>query len=172
MNHKEKIEWCIEQHHKTNHMYDTYLPYEFHLRMVAAEGEYWSEKLRTHHINKEIVLICCYGHDLIEDTRVTYNDICEKLGDLEADIIYALTNEKGRNRKERANDAYYQGIRITGGAIFIKLCDRIANIKYSKMTKSSMFKKYRQENPEFLDKVGADKYPEMKQYLIDLFNES
>jgi len=27
-------QWCIDQHRNTNHMYDTYLPYEFHLRMV------------------------------------------------------------------------------------------------------------------------------------------
>jgi len=30
----DKIKWCITQHNETNHMYDTYLPYEFHLRMV------------------------------------------------------------------------------------------------------------------------------------------
>lgn len=27
-------EWCIDQHKNTNHQYDVYLPYEFHLRMV------------------------------------------------------------------------------------------------------------------------------------------
>jgi len=31
----DKINWCIDQHKNTNHMYDTYLPYEFHLRMVS-----------------------------------------------------------------------------------------------------------------------------------------
>jgi hypothetical protein len=35
MNFDDKIKWCIEQHQNTNHFYDTYLPYEFHLRMVA-----------------------------------------------------------------------------------------------------------------------------------------
>ena len=29
-----KIDWILKQHKDTNHMYDTYLPYEFHLRMV------------------------------------------------------------------------------------------------------------------------------------------
>ena len=32
-------QWCIEQHRKTNHMYDTYLPYEIHLRMVNEVGK-------------------------------------------------------------------------------------------------------------------------------------
>lgn len=30
-----KIDWILKQHKDTNHMYDTYLPYEFHLRMVS-----------------------------------------------------------------------------------------------------------------------------------------
>ena len=33
-------QWCIEQHRKTNHMYDTYLPYEIHLRMVNEVGNF------------------------------------------------------------------------------------------------------------------------------------
>jgi hypothetical protein len=33
-----KIEWIIEQHKNTNHFYDLYLPYEFHLRMVVQEA--------------------------------------------------------------------------------------------------------------------------------------
>ncbi len=77
----------------------------------------------------------------------------QNLGKEEADIIYALTNEKGRNRAERGNDKYYEGIRNTPGAIFVKLCDRIANVQYSKMTKSRMFEMYKKENPEFMSKV-------------------
>ena len=30
----KQIAWILKQHTETNHMYDTYLPYEFHLRMV------------------------------------------------------------------------------------------------------------------------------------------
>jgi hypothetical protein len=47
-----------------------------------------------------------------------------------ADIIYAVTNDKGKNRKERAGVKYYEGIRKTPGAVFVKLCDRIANVQY------------------------------------------
>ena len=41
--------------------------------------------------------------------------------------------KKGRNRGERANDLYYQGIRQTKFASFIKMCDRLANIQYTMM---------------------------------------
>ena len=83
-----------------------------------------------------------------------------------------FTNEKGKNRKERANDKYYEGIRNTPGAVFVKLCDRIANVQYSKMTGSRMFDKYREENDNFVIKLGFydnHRYVEMFNYLNQLF---
>jgi (p)ppGpp synthase/HD superfamily hydrolase len=175
----KKINWIIEQHSSTNHFYDKYLPYEFHLRMVAhvakqnikliemsCEGdiESWVED----------ITLAAFGHDLIEDTRVSYNDVKEVLGYTAAEIIYAVTNEKGKNRKERGNDKYYEGIRNTPGAVFVKLCDRIANVQYSKMTGSRMFEMYRKENDDFMTRLGysfnnSHMYSKMFDYLMDLF---
>lgn len=170
MTNEDKIKWCIEQHQKTNHYYDTYLPYEFHLKMVVqaaqdfmycAENQ-WSE-----------LEIACWGHDLIEDTRTSYNDCKIVLGEYAADIIYAVSNEKGKNRAERANDKYYQGIVNTKGAVFVKLCDRIANVQYSKMTKSKMFDMYKSEHPNFLHHLSPlpSSYSPIDRYLINLFNK-
>jgi len=172
MTTSEQIQWCIDRHKQTNHYYDEYLPYEFHLRMVAQVAEDFKHLIRFKDIMLtafDIIKLACYGHDLIEDTRTSYNDVKEVLGEKVADIVFALSNEKGRSRKERANDKYYEGIRLTEGAQFVKLCDRIANVQYSKMTKSRMFDVYRKENEEFLLKVGANQYPEMEKYLINLF---
>lgn len=163
------IEWCIEQHRKTNHSYDTYLPYEFHLRMVYQVYVDFANLLPT---NSDFAAYeaACFGHDLIEDTRVSYNDVCKELGEFAANIIYAVTNEKGKNRSQRANGLYYKGIRDTEGAVFVKLCDRIANVQYSKMTKSRMFEMYKKENNAFIDQLEAVKrYPDMAKYLCDLF---
>ena len=177
---KNKIDWIIEQHTSTNHLYSEYLPYEFHLRMVANVADKFMEimvpKLLLHPGNPEVVKLryAAFGHDLIEDTRVTYNDVKEKMGEEVADIIYALTNEKGKNRKERANDKYYEGIRNTPGAVFIKLCDRIANVQYSKMTGSRMFEMYKKENINFMVSLGrqvGNVYEDMYQYLIKLFED-
>lgn len=117
------------------------------------------------------VYLACYGHDLIEDARCSYNDVSKVLGEYAADIIYACTNEKGKNRAERANDKYYSCIVNTEGAIFVKMCDRIANVQYSKMTNSRMFDLYKKENDDFVDKVQAVKYKEMLDYLNSLFIE-
>jgi len=178
----KKIEWILEQHSSTNHMYDKYLPYEFHLRMVANVANKFMyimvPKARLHPVDIDVIelKLAAFGHDLIEDTRVTYNDIKEQLGENVADIIYALTNEKGKNRKERANDKYYEGIRNTKGAVFIKLCDRIANVQYSKMTGSRMFEMYKKENDGFIVQLGWDDtnthpYFEMFVYLTNLFKD-
>jgi (p)ppGpp synthase/HD superfamily hydrolase len=114
-----------------------------------------------------------WGHDLIEDCRVSYNDVKNKLGQEAADIVYAVSNEKGKTRAERANDKYYEGIRNTPGAVFVKLCDRIANVQYSKMTKSRMFEMYKKENDNFITKLGGNDIPysEMVEGLKNLFNE-
>jgi (p)ppGpp synthase/HD superfamily hydrolase len=187
--------WCINQHRNTNHMYDTYLPYEFHLRMVYQIGlkykhilddtkdYYTGEPYRGPHQEqvtlKSACLTACWGHDLIEDCRVSYNDVVSNLGLEAADIVYALTNEKGKSRNDRANDRYYEGIRNTPGAVFVKLCDRIANVQYSSMTGSRMFEMYKKENNNFMIKLGRydsnghvnNPYEEMFQYLIILFND-
>ena len=184
------VKWCIEQHTNTNHFYDTYLPYEFHLRMVNQvacdfgylldntvdyyTGEPYRGPMQGQTTLMHACMMATWGHDLIEDTRVSYNDVKCVLGQESADIIYAVTNEKGKNRKERANNRYYEGIRNTKGAVFVKLCDRIANVQYSKMTKSRMFEMYKTENVEFEKMLG--RYTDYKdlevmfQYLDNLFN--
>jgi (p)ppGpp synthase/HD superfamily hydrolase len=125
---------------------------------------------------RDACLMATWGHDLIEDCRVSYNDVKQHLGQEAADIVYAVSNEKGKTRAERANDKYYVGIRNTPGAVFVKLCDRIANVQYSKMTKSRMFEMYKKENRHFvifLGKLKSEEHPldEMFNYLENLFVE-
>lgn len=184
----KKQNWCIEQHRKINHMYDTYLPYEFHLRMVnqvAQDFKYLLDDIKDYYTGetyrgplqyqitlRDACLDATWGHDLIEDCPISYNDVKDILGQAAADIVYAVTNEKGKTRKERANDKYYEGIRSTPGAVFVKLCDRIANVQYSKMTKSRMFEMYKKENPDFIRALGWNpdhEYKEMFSILIELF---
>jgi len=157
-------------------MYDEYIPYVFHLNMVVdaykefkhllAKNLYTIETCvyrntwESEDVTEYVIEYACWGHDLLEDTRLSYNQVRSTLDGFSgnesyiADIIYALTNEKGKNRKERANAKYYEGIRNTPGAVFVKLCDRIANVRYSKMTKSKMFDKYASEQPEFEKMLG------------------
>ena len=168
MTFQEKVDWIFEQHRLTNHYYDKYLPYEFHLNMVAKVCEDFSYLIS--HSQRETVKLAAYGHDLIEDTRTSYNDVKEVLGEEVANIIYAVSNEKGKNRKERANDAYYKGIRAIPFAVYVKLCDRIANIQYSKLTKSRMFEMYRDENADFIIRLGFSEGSSAAPFATQVFN--
>ena len=179
---KDKKQWCIDCHIETNHFYDEFLPYEFHLRMVVQvykdfkhllpenmltfERACYHNSFETVDETQTAIEYACWGHDLIEDCRVSYNDVDRTLGRNTAEIIYAVSNEKGKNRKERANDKYYEGIRNTPGAVFVKLCDRIANAQYSKMTRSRQFEMYQKENENFMNSLGYTEDHE----LISMFN--
>ena len=150
-----EIDWIVACHSDTNHKYDKYLPYEFHLRMVRQVGDDFDHVMRKiGEVEYNDMVFGLWGHDLIEDTRVTYNDVKDILGFPAADIIYALTNEKGKTRKDRGNEKYYEGIKKIPGAIFVKLCDRIANVSYSKMSGSRMYEMYKDEHFDFIQKLG------------------
>lgn len=180
--------YAIQCHKDTNHLYDGYLPYEFHLRMVVANAYKFMHLVLEEDASIKTIVICaCMGHDLIEDTRQNYSDIYETAGTIYfnnggrfneepdkaiADIIYAVSNEKGKNRKGRENANYFEGIRDTPYATFVKLCDRIANIEYSKMTawqSQAKLRMYEGEREHFKKELYADKYKEMFEYMESLF---
>lgn len=166
MNKDQRIIWAISQHEETNHKYDKILPYSFHLAMVAMCATKYITLINEPY--REDVICAAWGHDLIEDCRVTYNDVKNQMGEYTANIIYAVTNPKGKNRAERGNVQFYQEMHKVNGAIFVKLCDRLANASYSVLNGSRMADVYRTENDSFLEKIGYIKGVEHEyQPLID-----
>lgn len=161
--------FALKNHYGINQLYDDYLPYEYHLRMVRFVG------IRYKHLippdDWDLVESGIWNHDVIEDTGKTFNDLKTYCGKEVAELAYALSNDKGRTRKERAGDKYYEGIRNTKYAVFVKLCDRIANIEYSKMTQSRMFDMYKKENDDFILKLTCpeiENYSEMVKHIDNL----
>ena len=159
-------EYATEKHAATNHTYDDY-PYAFHLNMVAEAAQLFIGDLQKE--KQEVILAACWCHDLIEDARETYNDVREVVGEEVAEIAYALTNEKGRTRKERANKKYYQGIRNTPYADLVKICDRIANVQHSLNQNSRMLDVYRKEYYGFKEQLfHPGKWLKVWEYLDQL----
>lgn len=161
-------EFAIRAHQNTNHYYDTYLPYEFHLRMVVkVAGEYL--KFVDNSCHDDIIKIC-WLHDVIEDCRVSYSDIEKSFGKNVAEAVRACTNySRGRDRDEKMPDECYYDIKTTPNALFVKLCDRIANVEYSKMTASRMFDKYKNEHSKFSEKLRTNGHlTQMWNYLDQL----
>lgn len=159
--------YAIRCHTETNHRYDG-KPYETHLEMVvyyACKYAYLIDK----NAHKEVIA-SAWTHDVIEDCRQTYNDVKVELGLPVAEITYALTNEKGKSRAERANSLYYEGIRNTPFARYVKLCDRLANVAYSKEQESIMIEGYRSEHLNFMKELYIVGYEPMWNELDDLLN--
>ena len=167
---KEDIELEIrkkanEVHTAVNQWYDE-KPYFYHLNKVAEHVIEYLPSIIEKEDDIFPVIFSAYFHDSIEDARLTYNDVkkiaSQFMSDSQAflatEIVYALTNEKGRNRHERANDKYYQGIRECKYAPLVKACDRLSNYEYAKSTKSKMVKCYEKEMDEFINHIDITKY--------------
>lgn len=99
--------------------------YLFHLESVALVLEAYG------HISYSLQA-AAYLHDTLEDTPTKYADLKSKFGHNVAELVYAVTDELGRNRKER-HEKTYPKIKACPGALTLKLADRIANVTYSHM---------------------------------------
>lgn len=175
-------------HAAVNQTYGHGLPYAFHLRLTASFvtrfayllPDFTEDKLQT-------LYAAAYFHDSIEDARLTYNDLVHELQllndagcaiDVHAatEAVYALTNEKGRTRAERADERYYAGIRSTPYASFLKMCDRLANVRYTTLhaLPSRMHGVYLKELPHFLEAiepVPAPMVETLRGYLNDTLHD-
>lgn len=170
--HKDKIEQIKQSAHKlhkdVNQTYDRVHPYGFHLDMVADSVFKYGNEVCACEQDVLPLFFAAYYHDSIEDARLTYNDVTkiaksfmeDSQAYMAAEIVYALTNDKGRTRAERAGEKYYQGIRETPYAPFIKLADRLANISYSSSGDNAanlhMKEVYRNELPHFLEALTTN----------------
>ena len=156
-----------ELHDSVNQKYDEHLPYGYHLNMVADAAMRWGNSVVTDESDILPLIFGAYFHDGIEDARLSYNDVVREASGFmnpdqaltAAEIVYALTNEKGRTRSERASDRYYEGIRSTPFAPFVKLCDRYANTLYSHSDLLSnhqrMLRIYSGEWQHFIEMIDA-----------------
>lgn len=143
-------EFAFMSHEETNHYYDKErnLKYSYHLQMVANNAEKFLHLIPIEF--HEDVVAAAYCHDLIEDARISYNDIVKVSNKNVAEICYACTNYgRGRNRIERMPDYIYNEIKSIPYALYVKLCDRMANVQYGLLTGSDKPKMYKKENVHF-----------------------
>ena len=152
-----------ELHASVNQTYDGDKPYGVHLDMVAQSVFDYGSEVCAGEADVLPMFFGAYFHDSIEDARLTYNDVVKQARqwmDDRAEIVYALTNDKGRTRAERAGERYYAGIRQMPYAPFTKLADRQANTRYSFLgtnaANNHMKEVYRREMPHFLQAITVD----------------
>lgn len=122
-------------------------PYHKHLDDVDSVVQRYSNATKYR--------MAAWLHDIIEDTPVSYNDIDKQFGFEVAEIVFCVTDEMGRNRAEKKPKTYPK-IKSNSDAVFIKLCDRIANVENGVKNGSSMIKKYVKEHKEFKEALWVD----------------
>ncbi len=128
---------------------------------AAHAGQKYGRKQFTYHLRcvelvarefdlSEEVRIAAWLHDIIEDTPVTYTDIRELFGKFIAELVYAVTDELGRNRAERKRKTLLKVAECEyEGALALKLCDRIANMRVSVDEDRGHYRMYLKEATAF-----------------------
>ncbi len=166
------------------------IPYSKHLEAVAAQAmkfykcfealpafsKIFPEKLSpavTQHsaILLEHILITAWGHDLIEDARMSFNDVKKQFGIIPAKAILAMTEFPGETREERHPKQYWDNILANPLAAYVKLCDIIANVSWGLLFGSSMSKKYKTEwhHRKNSFRVAYPQFADMYETLETLF---
>ena len=162
METREFIQFCKDRHDKEcNQKYDGNLPYSKHLDYVFSFYLRFEHLLPIDPVIRNNVKSGVYGHDLIEDARLTYNDIVDKTNKETADIIYCCTETRGKTRDERHSESYYKELSDNPLAIFVKLCDILANATYSYLTNSDMYRKYQADYQKLVRYLYRSGYEQM-----------
>ena len=127
--------------------YDIF-PYEKHLRDVVAILQRYGYEGN--------IIIAGWLHDAIEDTTLTFNKIKNAFGVEVAEIVFAVTDELGRNRKERKEKTYPKIIACGEKAVSVKIADRIANIEHGIRMGNDITQMYRDEYNDFYKHLHED----------------
>lgn len=159
MTNKERARLVAQEVHK-NQKYDIY-PYIYHIEQVVYETELLGYD--------EDIVIGSYLHDSQEDGDLSYNDIKKAFGLEVAEIVFCVTDELGRNRKERKQKTYPK-IRANWRATVVKICDRIANVKHSQQYTPRLYDMYVKEQGGFLEGIFSSDHPkDVKKAWVELY---
>lgn len=133
----------LAEHYHANQRYGVY-PYMYHINQVIDIAEQFCYE--------PDIIISCALHDILEDTNLSYNDLKTYFNEDIAEIVYAVTDELGRDRNERKSKTYPK-IKSNWRAIVVKMCDRIANIEHSKLYDPQLFGLYMREHKDFIENI-------------------
>jgi (p)ppGpp synthase/HD superfamily hydrolase len=105
----------------SNQRYDEIFPYEKHLDDVV-------DVLKRFGFSGKYI-VGGYTHDILEDTGFSFNKLKKYFGDEVSEMVFCVTDEGGRTRKEKKVKTLPKTA-SNQDAIILKLADRIANIEH------------------------------------------
>jgi (p)ppGpp synthase/HD superfamily hydrolase len=151
---------------------------------VAHKGQMYGKDPYTKHLGEvhgvlvrfritdEDILVAAFLHDIVEDTPTTLSSIELTFGPRVADLVHRVTNESGKNRKER-HEKTYPKIQASTDALTLKLADRIANVEASIfLGDKGKMGMYTKEYKEFREKLfKPDSHQAMWKHLDFIIGE-
>lgn len=114
-------------------------------------------------------------HDVIEDTDESFASLNDVFGYKVAVLVNAVTDEPGKNRKERKAKTLPK-IMSNEYAIFVKLADRLDNVEQCLLKGDSRIDMYRKEHAQFMEalrfpNLGYDRNGELYDGTEELWLE-
>ena len=131
-----------QAHANANCTYDD-KPYDVHLDMVEEGIDYY-ETVFLQYVDYLIARKGASGHDLIEDAKLSFNNVKKASNKRVARVILAVTDVHEENRLLR--HLFTMGKTVKDYiAIIVKMADMRANGSYSKENGTSMYSTYVEE---------------------------
>lgn len=162
--------YSLKKHEHQTYDENPLVPYSVHLFFAVTFGLQYLYLLDKN--KHEIAIMALWLHDVREDLGISYNEIKQKFGFDVAEIVYCLTNNDGRTREEKAVNTYGPKTSTNRLAVYGKLCDRLANVKYGTLKESSMLKKQKKEFAYMVEILFVPgEYDQMWVDLADLLEE-
>jgi hypothetical protein len=93
--------------------------------------------------------------EMSDNIEKTEESIKSLLGEDIFEHVKAITDEPGKNRKERKLKTYKKTLK-NKIATTVKVADRIANVEESKKNDPKLLKMYKKEYPEFKSNLKVD----------------
>jgi len=129
---------AAKKHQHQKYGDDTYLVHLYDVVNVLLEFNVTDEKY----------LAAAWLHDVIEDTPTHYSEVQQATNKEVAEMVFALSDELGRNRKERKQKTLPKLLACTD-AILVKLADWIANLRDAKRNNPGFLQMYKKDFPDF-----------------------
>ena len=149
----------------------------------ANGSPYWThpaavvQLLRDDGCNDVDVLAAAYLHDVLEDTPITREEIAEQFGEKITVLVEQLTNSDfpGRTREQKHAALAEEARRMSPGARWVKLADRLHNLSKMKDKSPEWQHFYANATTDLLDALQPWPSPiiaQRIQQLISPYQES
>lgn len=127
--------------------------YVVHIVNVCMEVIYAAQQESK--VNQELLVQCALLHDIIEDTKTTYQEVMQLFGKVIADGVLALSKNEDIKKEKRLLDSVQRIKKQPPEIGMVKLADRITNLqKPPSYWSDEKKRKYRQDAQMILDELG------------------